>query len=55
METYQKLDAILKFFKAEANGDYATAYARMAGALMAYASDETADALMAYYQIKESN
>ena len=54
METYQKLEAVLDFFKAEADGNTAIAYARMAGALMAYASDETADALMAYY-LKESN
>jgi hypothetical protein len=55
METYKKLEAVLDFFKENSDGNLAIAYARMAGALMAYASDETADALMAYYQIKESN
>ena len=54
----QKLQAVLDLFKEEAtaNGDsQAVAYARMCGYLMAWASEETAEAGYKYYTEKVAN
>lgn len=49
----QKLEAVLDLFKA---GDLAIAYAKMTGALMAFATEEAAEAIYNYYiGSKEAN
>lgn len=52
MDTNAKLEAVLDTFKAECDANemgWSTAYARMCGALMAWATEEAADSLYRFY------